>query len=126
LRLRGDVDVSFTTDDGAVSGLLPGTLSDDGVPGEESGVSLNSSAFLPTDEFLDVVTLTGISVDGFDEVSFNLFLGGGESATGGLSITGTQACEGAPDAPDAVAECFSPLFEAGLGELEPIDGSASK
>src|SRR5690606_11399308 len=35
LRLRGDVEVSFATDDGALSGTLPGTLSDDAIPGSE-------------------------------------------------------------------------------------------
>jgi hypothetical protein len=122
LRLRGSVEVTFSTEDGAISGTLPGQLSDDGGAEDGPWVSLSSNAFLPPSEFLKAVTLEGIDVAGYEQVSFNLFLGGSESLTGGLSISGTESCGETPEAPELVSACASPLVDAGLGEFTPIDG----
>lgn len=123
-RLRASVELELLSADGRLQGTLPGTLTDTALPGEPLWLSVAAELELEPAEFASRIELDGFRPEDFERVQANLWLDAGNGLSGGISIVGIDACDGATS--DPVQSCdYSPVLDAGLGELpltedEPI------
>jgi hypothetical protein len=119
-RLRAAVDLGLSSADGRLEGRLPGLLVDQSAAGQPMWLVVSAQAELGPREFAQTLSLDGFDPGDFELVQANLWLDAGDVPTGGFTVLGLSACQGAPDVePEPALGCeYAPLFDAGLGEFD--------